>query len=415
MSPRLTASTSPRSSTTTLRASPCTSRRRSRSATTTASPTASFGLFSTVRTQMHEGKNKRADAGRYQTTRGRCRSTRRTGSLTARRTSSSPRLFRRKLSAEISYGSKVGPAPPHLARPLALTCVAVQTTTCALSRSSFATCSAEAPPPWERMARGTWLRCLMVSYLARAHRRLRLALLPRRASTALTARRLWLKSRSVSSSTLHSQAPRCIGAFCPLRQVRFARTDFSATCSVLPVRREILLGILNCDLIGFHTYDYARHFLSSCSRLLGLKCLPDSEKRTLVPCDSWLTSFPQGVELVGRQATVGTFPIGIEPTQFLEVRPIPPPLLTANLPCSCSALRRTASSRASPPSAAGSKVSRSSSASIVSITSRASRKSCTHLKSSSTSTPSGSARSFSFRSPSRPVRTSRSTRTSARR
>ena len=47
--------------------------------------------------------------------------------------------------------------------------------------------------------------------------------------------------------------------------------------SVLPVRKEILLGILNCDLIGFHTYDYARHFLSSCTRLLGLKCLPNSE------------------------------------------------------------------------------------------------------------------------------------------
>jgi trehalose 6-phosphate synthase len=46
--------------------------------------------------------------------------------------------------------------------------------------------------------------------------------------------------------------------------------------STLPVRREILLGILNCDLIGFHTYDYARHFLSSVNRLLGFKCTPNS-------------------------------------------------------------------------------------------------------------------------------------------
>ncbi|XP_022887580.1 probable alpha,alpha-trehalose-phosphate synthase [UDP-forming] 9 [Olea europaea var. sylvestris] len=38
----------------------------------------------------------------------------------------------------------------------------------------------------------------------------------------------------------------------------------------LPVRDEILRGILNCDLIGFHTFDYARHFLSCCSRILGL-------------------------------------------------------------------------------------------------------------------------------------------------
>ncbi|GAA5976982.1 hypothetical protein JCM21900_005922, partial [Sporobolomyces salmonicolor] len=82
----------------------------------------------------------------------------------------------------------------------------------------------------------------------------------------------------------------------------FLHTPFpsSEVFRTLPVRREILLGILNCDLIGFHTYDYARHFLSSVSRLLGLKCLPNR------------------VELVGRHADVGTFPIGIEPTQFLE-------------------------------------------------------------------------------------------------
>ncbi|KAK4050701.1 Trehalose-6-P synthase/phosphatase complex synthase subunit [Microbotryomycetes sp. JL201] len=82
----------------------------------------------------------------------------------------------------------------------------------------------------------------------------------------------------------------------------FLHTPFpsSEVFRVLPVRREILLGILNCDLIGFHTYDYARHFLSSVSRLLGFKC------------------WPNRVELVGRHATVGTFPIGIDPTQFLQ-------------------------------------------------------------------------------------------------
>ena len=69
---------------------------------------------------------------------------------------------------------------------------------------------------------------------------------------------------------------------------------------ILPVRREILLGILHCDLIGFHTYDYARHFLSSCTRILGLPTMPN------------------GVELEGHYAHVGTFPIGIEPGQFSE-------------------------------------------------------------------------------------------------
>ena len=38
---------------------------------------------------------------------------------------------------------------------------------------------------------------------------------------------------------------------------------------LLPWRTEILEGILGSDLIGFHTYDYVRHFLSSTARILG--------------------------------------------------------------------------------------------------------------------------------------------------
>lgn len=50
----------------------------------------------------------------------------------------------------------------------------------------------------------------------------------------------------------------------------FLHTPFpsSEIYRILPVRNELLLGVLHCDLIGFHTYDYTRHFLSSCSRLL---------------------------------------------------------------------------------------------------------------------------------------------------
>ena len=66
------------------------------------------------------------------------------------------------------------------------------------------------------------------------------------------------------------------------------------------MRREILLGVLYCDLIGFHTYDYARHFLSSCTRILALPTMPN------------------GVEFEGRLAHVGTFPIGIEPASFIN-------------------------------------------------------------------------------------------------
>ncbi|EIN03789.1 TPS1 protein [Punctularia strigosozonata HHB-11173 SS5] len=82
----------------------------------------------------------------------------------------------------------------------------------------------------------------------------------------------------------------------------FLHTPFpsSEIYRILPVRREILLGILYSDLIGFHTYDYARHFLSSCTRILGLPTMPN------------------GVEFEGRLAHVGTFPIGIDPQSFIS-------------------------------------------------------------------------------------------------
>ncbi len=38
---------------------------------------------------------------------------------------------------------------------------------------------------------------------------------------------------------------------------------------ILPWRTELLEGMLGADLIGFHTYDYERHFFSSVRRLLG--------------------------------------------------------------------------------------------------------------------------------------------------
>jgi len=38
---------------------------------------------------------------------------------------------------------------------------------------------------------------------------------------------------------------------------------------LLPWRKELLEGILGADLVGFHTYDYAGHFLSSVRYLLG--------------------------------------------------------------------------------------------------------------------------------------------------
>ncbi|KAL1807250.1 hypothetical protein ACET3Z_030318 [Daucus carota] len=65
----------------------------------------------------------------------------------------------------------------------------------------------------------------------------------------------------------------------------------------LPVRNEILRGLLNCDLIGFHTFDYARHFLSCCSRMLGLYY---ESKRGHI-----------GLDYSGRTVYIKILPVGI--------------------------------------------------------------------------------------------------------
>lgn len=82
----------------------------------------------------------------------------------------------------------------------------------------------------------------------------------------------------------------------------FLHTPFpsSEIYRILPVRDEILEGVLASDLIGFHTYDYARHFLSSCARLLGLH------------------TDPSHVYYHDRVVTIGAFPIGIDPEKLIE-------------------------------------------------------------------------------------------------
>ena len=39
----------------------------------------------------------------------------------------------------------------------------------------------------------------------------------------------------------------------------------------IPRRKELVTGLLNADYIGFHTFDYSRHFIQSCKRLLGVE------------------------------------------------------------------------------------------------------------------------------------------------
>ncbi|MAZ29644.1 MAG: bifunctional alpha,alpha-trehalose-phosphate synthase (UDP-forming)/trehalose-phosphatase [Cytophagaceae bacterium] len=66
----------------------------------------------------------------------------------------------------------------------------------------------------------------------------------------------------------------------------------------LPYREEILKGLLGADLIGFHTYDYERHFLSSVSRILRLD-----------------VSF-NSITFRDRLVTVNSYPMGIDYEKF---------------------------------------------------------------------------------------------------
>jgi trehalose 6-phosphate synthase/phosphatase len=69
----------------------------------------------------------------------------------------------------------------------------------------------------------------------------------------------------------------------------------------LPWRKEITEGILGSDLIGFHTYDYARHFISTVKRLIGY----DVNFNT--------------ISLDNRQVYVDVFPMGIDYEKFQRI------------------------------------------------------------------------------------------------
>ncbi|KAL4155202.1 hypothetical protein PRNP1_007315 [Phytophthora ramorum] len=70
---------------------------------------------------------------------------------------------------------------------------------------------------------------------------------------------------------------------------------------ILNNREEILTGILGADLIGFQTYEYARHFQSACVRLLGLE------------------SSHKGVDFNGHFARVTICPVGIDADKYIAM------------------------------------------------------------------------------------------------
>lgn len=66
---------------------------------------------------------------------------------------------------------------------------------------------------------------------------------------------------------------------------------------ILPKRTELLRGVIGADLIGFHSYDFAKQFVASCTRLLGIDGNPNS-----------IDADPR----VGRKCELGIYPSGID-------------------------------------------------------------------------------------------------------
>mmetsp|Transcript_4596 Transcript_4596/g.7114 ORF Transcript_4596/g.7114 Transcript_4596/m.7114 type:complete len:963 (+) Transcript_4596:113-3001(+) len=87
----------------------------------------------------------------------------------------------------------------------------------------------------------------------------------------------------------------------------FLHTPFpsSEVYRTLPVREDILRGILSASLVGFHLFDYARHFLSACTRMLGLQF--ESRRGGFL-----------GVEYNGRHVMVRVSHVGIDPERFIQ-------------------------------------------------------------------------------------------------
>ena len=106
----------------------------------------------------------------------------------------------------------------------------------------------------------------------------------------------------------------------------FIHTPFpsSDVFRVLPTRQNILSSMLATDLIGFHTFDYARHFLSCIKRVMDL----DFET---------LPGGALGVRYNGRFVSITISHVGIDSTRFAQ--------LTEEVQPEVAAIQRSADGR----------------------------------------------------------------------
>ena len=103
----------------------------------------------------------------------------------------------------------------------------------------------------------------------------------------------------------------------------FLHTPFpsSEVFRILPWRREILHGLLGADLVGFHTFAYMRHFMTSLLHVDGVEADIDR------------------VRTGGREVKLGVFPMGVDATAFSSLASDPDVLARVE------ALRRDAGGR----------------------------------------------------------------------
>jgi trehalose 6-phosphate synthase/phosphatase len=68
----------------------------------------------------------------------------------------------------------------------------------------------------------------------------------------------------------------------------------------IPTRKEILQGVLESDLIGFHDYAYLKHFCNSVKAILGV------------------SSNMLNMKYNNREVNLGVFPVSIDTKKFIE-------------------------------------------------------------------------------------------------
>src|SRR6187402_1517908 len=86
---------------------------------------------------------------------------------------------------------------------------------------------------------------------------------------------------------------------------------------LLPHREDLLEGMLGANLIGFHTFGYARHFSDALLGNLGIE--PELDR----------------VDIEGRSVSIGVFPMGIDVASFERLANEP------ELPTRVAALRQS--------------------------------------------------------------------------